>query len=110
MPRRAPLAERAARTGTAIAGGVEEGESFADAAVRELHEETGLRRAAGRDRRAVRYPVDYNADGITVDCFLVDVPDGWEPTLNDEHDEYRWCSPTRRSSFCTGRAEASRAI
>ena len=76
-----------------IAGGLEAGESFAEAAARELYEETGLRRAAGRDRRAVRLPGRLQTPhGITVGCFLVDVPDGWEPTLNDEHDEYRWCS------------------
>ena len=29
---------------------------------------------------------------IVVHTFLVEVPQGWEPTLNDEHDDYRWCS------------------
>ena len=38
------------------------------------------------------YLFDYEAHGITVGCFLVDVPPAWEPRLNDEHDEYRWCS------------------
>ena len=37
------------------------------------------------------YPVDYDAAGSR-SPFLVDVPAGWEPTLNDEHDDYRWCS------------------
>src|SRR4029079_19675925 len=75
-----------------IAGGREEGESFAEAAARELSEETGFTAQPHEIAEPFVYPVDYSADGITVGCFLVDVPDGWEPTLNDEHDEYRWCS------------------
>ena len=27
---------------------------------------------------------------VHVAAFLVDVEPGWEPTLNEEHDEYRW--------------------
>ena len=67
-----------------IAGGVEEGESPDEAAVRELREETGL--------EAVPTPLPnafvYNE--ITVHTFLIDVPEGWEPELNEEHDEYVW--------------------
>jgi dihydroneopterin triphosphate diphosphatase len=75
-----------------IAGGLEAGESFAEAAARELHEETGFVAQPHEIAEPFVYPVDYDEDGITVGCFLVDVPEGWEPTLNDEHDEYRWCS------------------
>ena len=75
-----------------IAGGLEEGESFAEAAARELYEETGFTAQPHEIAEPFVYPVDHNADGITVGCFLVDVPGGWEPELNDEHDEYRWCS------------------
>jgi dATP pyrophosphohydrolase len=70
-----------------VAGGVEHGETYAQAAARELHEEIGL----------AAQPLDldttYYYDDVEVHAFLVDVPAGWEPTLNDEHDEYRWCSP-----------------
>jgi dATP pyrophosphohydrolase len=69
-----------------IAGGVEEGETFAEAAVRELHEETGL----VADVEALGHTFDY--DGIRVESFVVDAPAGWEPTLDWEHDEYRWVS------------------
>jgi dihydroneopterin triphosphate diphosphatase len=70
-----------------VAGGVEEGETYAEAAERELREEIDL------DAQPVdlghRYVYD---DEVEVHAFLVDVEAGWEPTLNDEHDDYRWCS------------------
>ena len=69
-----------------IAGGVEPGETDAAAAARELEEETGLRADVGEALHAFVY------DEVTVTCFLVDVPPGWEPRLDDEHDDHRWCS------------------
>ena len=83
-----------------IAGQVEDGESFDAAAARELAEETGL----------VTTPVDlqlpqtyviatdelalYAAGETTVaiECYPVEAPPSWKPTLNHEHDTYRWCS------------------
>lgn len=69
-----------------IAGGVEGGETPDQAAERELFEETGL---AVRPL-PLRTPFTY--DEIIVHTFLVDVPPAWEPELNEEHDDYRWCS------------------
>lgn len=68
-------------------GGVEDGESDADAAARELLEETGLAASSLDDVGA-----DLGYDGVRVHAFAADAPAGWEPTLNDEHDEHRWCS------------------
>jgi 8-oxo-dGTP pyrophosphatase MutT (NUDIX family) len=67
-----------------IAGGVEDGETFAEAAVRELREETGL--------EAPVQPLDapFTYESVHVEAFLVDAPADWEPTLDWEHDEYRW--------------------
>jgi 8-oxo-dGTP pyrophosphatase MutT (NUDIX family) len=69
-----------------IAGGVEDGETFAEAAMRELREETGLEAAV----QPLDAPFQY--DEVHVESFLVDVPAGWEPVLDWEHDDYRWCS------------------
>ena len=89
-----------------VAGGVESGESATEAAARELREETGLvaEVTAGvqvteyayslteepADRRA-RY--DPSVAHVEVTCFRVAAPDDWEPTLDWEHDDHRWCEP-----------------
>jgi len=69
-----------------VAGGVEAGESFAVAAARELSEETGL------EAEPSPLPDVYDYDGIRVECFAVEAPPGWEPELDWEHDDYRWCT------------------
>ena len=87
-----------------VAGAVEPGETAAEAAARELAEETGLAASVvDLDRRfeyplaeeseAVRARFAPDVEAVRVDAFLADAPPGWEPTLNEEHDEYRWCSP-----------------
>lgn len=75
-------------------GGVEAGETHVAAASRELMEEIGLVDAAPRD---LDFPYVYEA--IEGRIFVVDVPGGWEPTLNDEHDDYRWCKREEYASL-----------
>jgi 8-oxo-dGTP pyrophosphatase MutT (NUDIX family) len=89
-----------------VAGGVEPGESEFEAAVRELHEETGLDAREGLvavghrfaysleeeppERREL-YPA--GATHVDVECFVAVAAPGWEPVLDHEHDAYRWCTP-----------------
>jgi 8-oxo-dGTP pyrophosphatase MutT (NUDIX family) len=96
-----------------VAGGVEPGETAGQAAARELEEETGLTADVGLGLAVTEY-VDRLTEGpaargaehavsavsVRVDCFGVEAPPDWEPTLDGEHDDHRWCEP----------AEAARAL
>ena len=81
-----------------VAGGLEAGETYAEAAARELREETGLEAPiAALDRRCVyrleEWEPRYEPVGgeIYVEFFLAEAPAGWEPELDWEHDDYHWC-------------------
>jgi dihydroneopterin triphosphate diphosphatase len=104
------LVHRAASLGSywhTVAGGVERGETAAEAAARELREETALDGVELLPLETVveyAYPLSeepparralYAPDvvAVPVTCFLVEAPDGWEPTLDWEHDDHRWCAP-----------------
>jgi 8-oxo-dGTP pyrophosphatase MutT (NUDIX family)/aminoglycoside phosphotransferase (APT) family kinase protein len=83
-----------------VAGVVENGETFGAAAARELHEETGLvaevplrrldlvQRYLVPDEDRAQYEVGVRE--ITLETYVADAPDDWEPTLNEEHTEHRW--------------------
>jgi 8-oxo-dGTP pyrophosphatase MutT (NUDIX family) len=84
-----------------VAGALEEGESAAAAARRELREETGLDAPvadlgialsyalAGEPAELrVRFPP--GTERIRVHAFVAAAPTGWEPELDDEHVDHRW--------------------
>jgi dATP pyrophosphohydrolase len=85
-----------------VAGGVEDGETDEQAAQRELEEETGLVAELRPERLEFAYPIAEEPHrrarfppgtaSIQVACFAVDAPPGWEPRLNEEHDDHRWCT------------------
>ena len=71
------------------AGHVEPGETDAEAATRELREETGLEADVVDLGLDSRYDLP-DGSRITLGLFAATAPAGWEPTLDAEHVEYRW--------------------
>jgi 8-oxo-dGTP pyrophosphatase MutT (NUDIX family) len=92
-----------------VAGALEEGETAAEAAARELLEETGLTAEPAPVGEPYAYPVSEEPDRIplfpagtseiVVTSFVVDAPPGWEPTLDWEHDGYRWCTAAEAAAL-----------
>ena len=87
-----------------VAGGVEEGETPAEAAARELIEEVGLEPESGLSELGLALEYDIageppevlarfapSVESVTLHAFAAEAPVGWEPTLDAEHDDYRWC-------------------
>jgi dATP pyrophosphohydrolase len=86
-----------------VAGALEWGESAPAAAARELREETELDVPVDDLGYSALYPLDDEppevrarfAPGITeiaITGFAAKAPAGWEPVIDEEHVDYRWCS------------------
>lgn len=74
-----------------IAGGIEEGELAWETVLREMKEETDLtpERLYSADILEQFYEPDRNRISV-VPVFVAYVPEGTEPTLNEEHSAWRW--------------------
>lgn len=75
-----------------VAGGVEAGEDAAQAAARELAEETGLRTTV--ESLGLELGYEGQSGSVRLDAFVAEAPAAWEPVLDEEHVAYRWCSAT----------------
>jgi dATP pyrophosphohydrolase len=82
-----------------VSGGVEEGETPEEAAVRELAEEAGPLRPLRFDALPLELSYEAPRGRITVRGFAAEAPAGWEPVLNEEHVGYRWCSPAEAAEL-----------
>lgn len=94
-----------------VVGGIEDGEAPDAAALRELAEETGLAQPVRFER--LPRPLGYRRLGsglqITLHPFVAEAPPGWEPILNEEHVDYRWCT-AKEAGVLLEFAEAREAV
>ena len=93
-----------------VAGGLDEGEEWAQAAARELREETGLDApvadlglrysySSAEEPNEKQAALGPGVTEIAVASFVAEAPRGWEPSLDEEHVGYRWCSEDQAASL-----------
>ncbi|MEA2331729.1 MAG: 8-oxo-(d)GTP phosphatase [Thermoleophilaceae bacterium] len=80
-------------------GKLDAGESFEQAALREVEEETGLRARLVRELPPVRYEVRGRPKLVRYWLMEVDSDPGF--VANDEVDELRWVSPSEAAGLLT---------
>ena len=86
-------------------GKLDRGETWQEAALREVAEETGLRCRALAELGPVRY-TDRKGRAKLVRYWLMEA-EGGEFTPNDEVDELRWCAPEDAGELLDYPADAS---
>ncbi|MGH7582096.1 MAG: NUDIX domain-containing protein [Gemmatimonadales bacterium] len=108
MLRRAPGGKRAG-TRECVHGKIEPGESAAQAAFRELREETGCEAATLYNlSRVEHFYVQASDEVVLIPVFAAFLADGAQITLSDEHSEFRWLRPDdARPLWTWPRAERS---
>jgi len=93
-----------------VSGALEAGESFSDAARREVAEETGIILTSVVDTGFQRsYPIrsewrrHYGPEPSEVieHIFFAEVQDATEPVLSQEHKSWQWCSVAEASGLLT---------
>jgi 8-oxo-dGTP diphosphatase len=80
-------------------GKLDEGETFEEAALREVWEETGLRVSLGEELPSVHYFVRDRPKVVRYWLMAVESDPGFAP--NDEVDELRWLSPADAVALLT---------
>ncbi len=88
-------------------GKLDDGESFEDAALREVWEETGLR-CTLRDELSPTFYEDRKRRSKAVRYWLME-PDGGKFEPNDEVDELRWVAPSEAAELLTYEHDAKLA-
>ena len=80
-------------------GKLRDAESFEDAALREVEEETGLRCSLGRELPATRYEVYGQPKLVRYWLMTPEAETAFVP--NDETDELRWATPAEARELLT---------
>jgi 8-oxo-dGTP pyrophosphatase MutT (NUDIX family) len=79
-------------------GGVDDGETFKQAARRELEEESGYK-GETKLRGLYKTRVKGNSPSFEFQMFVADIPKEFEPVINDESDGYKWVTLSEMSSI-----------